>query len=82
MSEPSQPPDRPGQAPLPDDERSVHARARGLDAPSIAGGEDPNPEAGLREEQFYIRLLLIMVGLIVGGAVLLTIIANIITASS
>jgi hypothetical protein len=82
MSEPIPTDPRPGSTPLPDDERSIHARARGLDAPTIAGGEDPDPEAGLREERFYLRLLVIMVALIVGGAILLTLVANIITATS
>lgn len=67
---------------LPDDERSVHARARGLDAPTIAGGADPDPERGLREERHYIKLLLLMVGLIVGSAIVLTLIANYIAATS
>lgn len=82
MSEPPQTDPRSEPTPLPEDERSVHARARGLDAPTIAGGEDPDPEAGRREERFYLRLLLIMVALIVGGAILLTIIANVITATA
>ena len=41
--------------------RAQHARARGLAAPYIAGGRDPDPETGRREERFYGRLLLIMV---------------------
>jgi hypothetical protein len=73
-------------APLPpdpeayDSERNAHARARGLAAPYIAGGRDPDPEAGRREERFYLRLLLIMVGVIVAGGFVLGIIANIIGA--
>jgi hypothetical protein len=51
-----------------DEVRNQHARARGLAAPYIAGGRDPNPEAGRREERFYGRLLLAMVaGLVLGG---------------
>lgn len=54
-----------------DSERSAMARARGLSAPYIAGGRDPDPVAGKREERFYLRLLLLMVGVIVlGGFVL------------
>ena len=45
--------------------RGVQARARGLAAPYIAGGEDPNPEAGRREERRYLRLLVVMVVVIV-----------------
>lgn len=76
----------PAQPPLPpdpeafDSERNAHARARGLAAPYIAGGRDPDPEAGRREERFYLRLLLIMVGAIVAGGFVLGIIANIIGA--
>jgi hypothetical protein len=50
-----------------DSVRSQHARARGLAAPYIAGGRDPEPEAGLREERFYGRLLVIMVLVVVLG---------------
>ena len=44
-----------------DSVRAQHARARGLAAPYIAGGRDPEPEAGLREERVYGRLLVLMV---------------------
>jgi hypothetical protein len=63
-----------------DSERNAHARARGLAAPYIAGGRDPDPESGKREERFYGRLLLIMVGLIVVSGFVLGIIANIVGA--
>lgn len=63
-----------------DSERNAHARARGLAAPYIAGGRDPDPETGKREERFYGRLLLIMVGVIVASGFVLGIIANIIGA--
>jgi hypothetical protein len=63
-----------------DSERNTLARARGLAAPYIAGGRDPDPEAGRREERFYGRLLLIMVGAIVAAGFVLGIIANIIGA--
>jgi hypothetical protein len=54
-----------------DSVRAQHARARGLSAPYIAGGRDPDPEAGRREERFYGRLLVIMVlGLVFGGFVI------------
>lgn len=63
-----------------DSERGAAARARGLAAPYIAGGRDPDPDAGRREERFYGRLLLIMVAAIVAGGFVLGIIANIIGA--
>ena len=50
-----------------DSVRAQHARARGLAAPYIAGGRDPDPETGRREERFYGRLLLIMVLILVFG---------------
>lgn len=61
-----------------DSPRSRIARAKGLEAPYIAGGRDPDPEAGLREERRYGKLLLLMVlglmfgGFIVGIAIVLT----------
>jgi hypothetical protein len=45
--------------------RAVQARARGLAAPYIAGGVDPEPERGRREERRYLRLLVIMIVVIV-----------------
>jgi hypothetical protein len=63
-----------------DSERNAHARARGLAAPYIAGGRDPDPDAGRREERFYGRLLLIMVAVIVASGFVLGIIANVIGA--
>jgi hypothetical protein len=59
-----------------DSERNAHARARGLAAPYIVGGRDPEPEVGRKEERFYGRLLLAMVGLIVVGGFALGIISN------
>ena len=74
-------------APLPPDPeaydsvRAQHARARGLAAPYIAGGRDPEPEAGRREERFYGRLLVIMVvAVALGGFVIGTVIALLQTA--
>ena len=48
-----------------DSPRAVQARARGLAAPYIAGGTDPNPEAGRREERRYLRWLAVMIVVIV-----------------
>lgn len=54
-----------------DSVRAQHARARGLAAPYIAGGRDPDPDVGRREERFYGRLLVIMVlALVFGGFVI------------
>lgn len=48
-----------------DSPRAVQARARGLDAPYIAGGSDPDPERGRREERRYLRILIAMVVVLV-----------------
>jgi hypothetical protein len=64
-----------------DSERNAHARARGLAAPYIAGGRDPEPETGRREERFYGKLLLAMVGLIVFGGFALGIISSLLGLS-
>jgi predicted cobalt transporter CbtA len=54
-----------------DSVRAQHARARGLAAPYIAGGRDPEPEAGIREERLYGRLLVAMVvAVVLGGFVI------------
>ncbi len=55
-------------------ERNQHARARGLSAPFIPGGEDPDPEATRRREQPYVRLLVLMVAAIIIGGFALSII--------
>lgn len=60
-------------------ERNQHARARGLAAPYIRGGEDPDPTRGRAEERHYLRLLLLMVGAIVIGGFAISIIALILT---
>lgn len=59
-----------------DSPRAAAARARGLAAPYIAGGRDPDPDAGLREERFYGRILLVMVAVIVLGGFVLGIVAT------
>ena len=83
-SEPSDPVTDPATLPPDpaayDSERNAAARARGLAAPYIAGGRDPDPETGRREERFYGRLLLIMITLIVGSGLVLGIVDNIIQA--
>jgi hypothetical protein len=54
-----------------DSARAKIARAKGLEAPYIAGGQDPDPAAGLEEERHYGKLLLWMVlALMLGGFVI------------
>jgi hypothetical protein len=54
-----------------DSPRARIARAKGLEAPYIAGGYDPDPEKGLAEERKYGKWLLWMVaGLMFGGFVI------------
>jgi hypothetical protein len=66
-----------------DSVRAQHARARGLAAPYIAGGRDPEPAAGRREERFYARLLVIMVvAVVLGGFVIGTVLALLGTSGS
>jgi hypothetical protein len=48
-----------------DDPRAVLARAKGLDAPYIPGGRDPDPETTRREERRLVRLLVAMVIVVV-----------------
>jgi hypothetical protein len=71
MNEPQQQPGRlPPDPEAYDSVRAQHARARGLSAPYIAGGRDPDPEPGRREERFFLRLLVLMVvALVLGGFV-------------
>ena len=59
-----------------DSPRAVRAREKGLQAPYIAGGDDPDPAAGLAEDRRYVRLLLAMaVAIVASGFVIGTIIA-------
>ena len=54
-----------------DSPRAVRARAKGLQAPYIAGGNDPDPAAGLAEERHYTRLLLWMaIAIVASGFVI------------
>jgi hypothetical protein len=64
-----------------DSDRARIARAKGLEAPYIAGGRDPDPEPGLREERFYGRLLLIMVVVIILAGFVLGIVLGLLTGS-
>ena len=59
-----------------DSARAQIARAKGLEAPYIAGGRDPDPEPALREERYYGKLLIAMVlALILAGFVMGVVIA-------
>ena len=76
---PAPPPDPPSRLPPDparyDEERAALARARGLDAPYIAGGEDADPAGSARDRRIYGRLLILMIVLIVGTGLVLTFIA-------
>ena len=61
-----------------DSPRGVQARARGLAAPYTAGGTDPEPETGRREERRYLVLLLAMVVVIVLSGFVLGYLAQIV----
>lgn len=59
-----------------DSPRATQARARGLSAPYIAGGLDPDPETTRRSERRYVRLLIVMIVVLVLAGPVLGIIAN------
>ncbi|HEY0443508.1 MAG TPA: hypothetical protein VGC90_04720 [Candidatus Limnocylindrales bacterium] len=70
--------ERPALPPDPaayDSPRASAARARGLAAPYIAGGRDPQPDEGHREERFYGRILVAMILVIVLGGFVLGIVS-------
>jgi len=59
-----------------DSPRAVRAREKGLQAPYIAGGDDPDPAAGLAEDRRYGKLLVAMaVAIVASGFVIGTLIA-------
>ena len=59
-----------------DSPRAVRAREKGLQAPYIAGGNDPDPGLGLAEDRRYGRLLIAMAAVIVAsGFIIGTVIA-------
>ena len=76
MTTPALPPDPASY----DTERSEHARKRGLSAPYIAGGRDPDPEPGHAEERRYLRRLIAMVIVLVLAGFVLGILGNIVSA--
>ena len=59
-----------------DSPRAERARARGLSAPYIPGGRDPDPERARREERYYLRILVTMIAVLVLGAFVLGIVEN------
>ncbi len=59
-----------------DSPRAAGARARGLSAPYIPGGRDPDPETGRREESFNGRHHHIVILIQAFGAFVLGIVAN------
>jgi hypothetical protein len=59
-----------------DAQRAIQARARGLAAPYIAGGLDPDIEATRRRERRDRRLLVAMIVLIIVSGFVLGILAN------
>jgi len=61
--------------------RAQIARAKGLEQPYIAGGRDPDPEPGLREERYYGKLLVVMVVTLILSGFILGIILAIATGS-
>lgn len=76
------PPPVPGDEQLPpdpdayDSPRATQARARGLAAPYIAGGTDPDLEATQRSERRYVRLLLVMILIVILAGFVLGIVAK------
>jgi hypothetical protein len=62
-----------------DSERNEHARKRGLAAPYIAGGRDPEPEVGRAEDRRYLRWLILMVVAIILSGFVLGILGNLIS---
>lgn len=59
-----------------DSPRATQARARGLAAPYIAGGLDPELEETQRRERRYARLLVAMIVIVILGGFVLGIIAK------
>jgi hypothetical protein len=73
---PDQPKELPPDPDAYDSPRATQARARGLNAPYIAGGEDPDPDATRRIERPYVLLLIAMTVVVVLGGFVLGVIQN------
>ncbi len=59
-----------------DSPRATQARARGLSAPYIAGGLDPELESTRRRERRYVRLLIAMIVILILAGFVLGIVAK------
>jgi hypothetical protein len=75
MTAPTLPPDPEAY----DSERNEHARKRGLAAPYIAGGRDPDLAATRARERVYLRWLIGMVIVIVLSGFVLGILGNLVS---
>lgn len=64
-----------------DSPRAALARERGLSAPYIAGGRDPEPDTGRRQDLFYGRLLVAMVVVLVLAGFVLGIVDGLISGA-
>lgn len=73
---PGSPPPLPPDPDAYDSPRAVQARKRGLAAPYIAGGLDPDPDATRRQERRYLRLLIAMIVVLILSGFVLGYIAN------
>jgi hypothetical protein len=62
-----------------DTERNEHARKRGLAAPYIPGGRDPDPTGTRVRERPYLRWLAVMIVVIVLAPFILGIVGNLIS---
>jgi hypothetical protein len=62
-----------------DSPRASLARSKGLDAPYIAGGEDPDMARAKREERTYGRILIVMIVVIVASGFVLGILGTLLT---
>ena len=78
--EPQSPDQLPADPEAYDSPRAAQARARGLSAPYIAGGTDPDPERGRREERRLGVLLIVMIVVVVLLGFVLGIIQNLFAA--
>lgn len=70
------PDDLPADPTAYDSPRATGARARGLSAPYIAGGLDPDPAKTRDDERIYVRALVVMIVVIVLAGFVLGIIGS------
>ena len=74
--QPGEPDELPPDPEAYDSPRATQARARGLDAPYIAGGEDPDPEQTRSQERPYLILLAVMTVVVVLAGFVLGVLQN------